>query len=85
MSNDQSYDESYGHADDDAYGSRLPPTHRPPPPPPNQWWCNACRRLNARPRYQCQVCRMGDTFDLCDQCVGKASMLHPGHTFSVVP
>ncbi|CAF1225512.1 unnamed protein product [Rotaria sp. Silwood1] len=62
------------------FGSGFPP----PPSPPSPWWCNGCRRTNAGRRYQCKICKWGDTYDLCDRCINKAPALHPGHSFRLV-
>ncbi|CAM4783493.1 unnamed protein product [Rotaria magnacalcarata] len=45
------------------------------------WFCDGCGRSNSSIRYQCQQCRGYNTYDLCDQCIGNASMIHPNHTF----
>lgn len=66
-----------------AYSSGI----APPPPPPRSilWYCNGCKKQNPGLRYICQECRLGDTYDLCANCVPKANILHPGHRFNLEP
>ncbi|CAF1600079.1 unnamed protein product [Rotaria sp. Silwood1] len=56
----------------------------PPPKPSAVWWCNGCRRTNPGRRFQCTVCKYGNTYDLCAQCVSRAGTLHPRHPFMEV-
>ncbi|CAF1382956.1 unnamed protein product [Adineta steineri] len=48
------------------------------------WLCDNCGRANSITRYQCQQCRGINTYDLCDQCIVRAHMTHPNHTFELV-
>ncbi|CAF1411904.1 unnamed protein product [Adineta steineri] len=45
------------------------------------WYCDNCRRVNGITRYQCQHCR---GVNLCDQCIARAHITHPNHTFQLV-
>lgn len=56
----------------------------PPPPPAAAWRCDGCGRQNGRSRYMCQQCRGYNTYDLCEQCIGRVNVLHPSHTFQLV-
>ncbi|CAF3060882.1 unnamed protein product [Rotaria sp. Silwood2] len=64
--------------DPEPYGSRFPP------PPSNSWTCDSCRRLNAATRYQCKACYGYNTYDLCEECIGQSTLIHPGHTFRLI-
>ena len=48
------------------------------------WLCDNCGRANGVTRYQCQQCRGYNTYDLCDQCILRASTIHPHHSFRLV-
>jgi hypothetical protein len=48
------------------------------------WFCDGCRRQNGGTRYQCQHCQGANTYDLCDQCIGRASSIHPNHSFRLI-
>jgi hypothetical protein len=48
------------------------------------WYCDGCGQLNGNIRYQCQQCRGFNTYDLCDQCIYRASAIHPNHSFQLV-
>ena len=48
------------------------------------WYCDGCGRANGNTRYQCQQCRGFNTYDLCDQCISRASAIHPNHSFQLV-
>ncbi|CAF1183408.1 unnamed protein product [Adineta ricciae] len=48
------------------------------------WFCDGCGRTNGITRYQCQHCRGFNTYDLCDQCILRASTIHPYHRFALV-
>ncbi|CAF1293677.1 unnamed protein product [Adineta steineri] len=48
------------------------------------WLCDNCGKANGITRYQCQQCRGINTYDLCDQCIVRAHITHPNHTFKLV-
>ncbi|CAF0935612.1 unnamed protein product [Adineta ricciae] len=48
------------------------------------WFCDSCGRQNGVTRYQCQHCRGNNTYDLCDQCIVNAPIIHPYHAFKLV-
>jgi hypothetical protein len=48
------------------------------------WYCDGCGRQNGVTRYQCQHCRGFNTYDLCDQCIARANIIHPNHSFQLV-
>ncbi|CAF3305994.1 unnamed protein product [Rotaria sp. Silwood2] len=49
------------------------------------WYCDGCGRINGSMRYQCEQCRGFNTYDLCDECIVRAQVLHPNHSFKLVP
>jgi hypothetical protein len=51
---------------------------------PAPWYCDGCGRQNGNTRFQCQQCRGFNTYDLCDQCILRASVIHPNHSFQLV-
>ena len=48
--------------------------------------CRICEKSDfAGRRYQCAQCRVPQTFNVCSVCIAETELVHPNHSFVLVP